>query len=49
MVFKVDYVDWKGRDTYMYICADSLDHAAEIAKVMQGVTKIKNIEEMAEC
>lgn len=45
-MYKVDYVDWKGREVYVYLCADNLEQATEIARVMQGVSEIKRIKEM---
>ena len=44
-MYKVTYIDWKNRETYTYLCADSKEQAIEMAMVMQGVYVIKTVEE----
>lgn len=44
-MYKVKYVDWKGRDSFCWLCAISEQEAAEMAMVMQGVYKITSVEE----
>lgn len=44
-MYKVTYIDWKNRETYTYLCADSKEQATEMAMVMQGVYVIKTVEE----
>lgn len=44
-MYKVTYIDWNGRDTYTYLCANSEKEAREIAMVMQGVYVIKTVKE----
>lgn len=45
LMYKVEYIDWKGRETCTYLCADSAQEAREIAMVMQGVYVIKTVKE----
>lgn len=44
-MYKVKYVDWKGRDSFCWLCAISEQEATEMAMVMQGVYKIISVEE----
>jgi len=42
--YKVNYVDWKGRVTCMYVFADTEMEARAPGMVGQGVFKIINVE-----
>jgi hypothetical protein len=41
--YKVDYVDWKGRDAVMYLHGYSYSEIEQMAMVAQGVFKITKI------
>lgn len=39
-MYKIDYIDWKGRPAVCWLCAKNKQSATEMAMVMQGVYKI---------
>jgi hypothetical protein len=43
--YRVNYVDWKGRDAMMFVFASSVMEARAQAMVGQGVFKLVNVEE----
>lgn len=45
-MFKVEFVDYKGRDRTEFIFAKNEKEAEEAAMVMQGVFKIKKVVRM---